>query len=57
MYDIVFAYPITLHKLTSITMFKTVSLWSLQMTVNALLATPRSVVDPVSVQVRASVST
>ena|SRR6266566_8151408 len=31
---------------------KTVSLWSLQMTASAVLAALRSVVDPVSVQVR-----
>jgi mitochondrial distribution and morphology protein 31 len=31
---------------------KTVSLWSLQMTASAVLAALRTVVDPVSVQVR-----
>lgn len=31
---------------------KTVSLWSLQMTASAVLAALRSVVDPISVQVR-----
>jgi hypothetical protein len=43
---------ITLHRLTSITMSKTVSLWSLQMTASAVRAALRNVVNPLFVQVR-----
>jgi hypothetical protein len=57
MYDISFKVcdtgsRITSHRLSSITMSKTVSLWCLQMTASAVRAALRSVVNPVSVQVR-----
>jgi hypothetical protein len=51
MYDIAFAYPTTLHRLTSITMFKTVSM-ELADDYQRVPQLCGVVVDPVSVQVR-----